>query len=137
MKNTTNKIQRNYMAAKALVKTLEAREKEIEQEYIKRNCITNPDGTTPECVYCIEDEETFDRANKETAKIVEDSGLWAEMLEARELEKQAGNELIKYGLSLAPAHIADTLNRAAKTNYTTRLKIIDLAMKLDVSTVMA
>lgn len=74
--STTNKAQRDYMTAKALLQTLEEREAEIEKAYIVANGIQNADGTIPERIYCIEDMETFDKANAETAAEVEGCGLW-------------------------------------------------------------
>ena len=64
MKRTTNKIQREYMAAKALVQTLEEQEKQMEQAYIAAHGIVNPDGTTPERIYCIMDEAVLTRPTR-------------------------------------------------------------------------
>ncbi len=135
MKRTTNKIQREYMAAKALVKTLEEREKEMEQAYIAAHGITNPDGTTPARIYCIMDEAVFDKANEESSAEIAACGLEAEYNAAEDALKAAEDRMIKYGLSLAPAGIRATLEKGAKSNYTVRQKLIDLVFRLDVSTV--
>lgn len=137
MKKTTNAIQEHYMIAKAHLETLEAQEKELDRKYIIDNGITNSDGSIPDCIYCIEDEATFEKANVEQAAIVEKSGLWGQILAAREILKIAEAKLVKYGLSLAPAREREILTKACKTNYTIKLKVIDLALKLDVSTVLA
>ena len=78
MKRTTNKVQRDYMAAKALVETLEEREKQMEQAYIAAHGIINPDGTTPERICCIMDEAVFDKANEESAAEIAACGLKSE-----------------------------------------------------------
>lgn len=135
MKLTTNKIQREYMAAKALVETLEDREKEIEQAYISAHSITNPDGSTPERIYCILDESVFDKATEETAAEIAACGLEVEHNAARAALKAAEDRMIEYGLSIAPAGIRSILAKGAKSNYTTRQKLIDLVFRLDVSTV--
>jgi len=135
MKRTTNKVQREYMAAKARVKALEEREKEVEQAYIAAHGITNPDGTTPERIFCILDETIFDRANEESAAEIAACGLEAEYNAAQDALKAAEDRMIEYGLSLAPAGIRATLEKGAKDNYTTRQKLIDLVFRLDVSTV--
>lgn len=135
MTKTTNKIQAHYMIAKAHLETLEAHEKELEHQYIIDNGITNADGSIPKFIYCIENETTFDKANEEQAKIIEDSGLWNKILIARKTLKIAEAKLIEYGLSIVPALEREILAKACQTNFTTRMKVIDLVLKLDVSTV--
>ena len=137
MKRTTNAIQRQYMTAKAQLETLESIAQDLERDYIRVHHIVNADGTIPTAIYCIDDEATFDRANAETDAMPEHQANWTEQLKAREALKAAEDALIAYGLSIAPAKVRETLRRAAATDYTTRCKIIDLAFRLDVSTVRA
>ena len=132
---TTNSAQRAYMLAKAHLQALRNQEAEIERAYIVAQGIHNGDGTIPDRVYCIDDMETFDRANEETAAEIESSGLWADILAAEEALKAAEDVMIAYGLSIAPADIRATLERGVKENYTIRLKVIDAVFHLDVSTV--
>ena len=134
---TTNRIQESYMLAKANLEALEESKLELEQKYIADHGIKNADGSTPECLWRIEDDETFKTANAVVGKMLEDNGLWAEILEATDLLKAAEDRLIRYGLSLAPVREREILTNAVKTNYTTRLKVLDLALRLDVSTVLA
>lgn len=133
--STTNSAQRAYMIAKAHLQALKEQEAEIERAYIAAQGIHNGDGTIPERVYCIDDAETFDRANEETAAEIEGSGLWADILAAEEALKAAEDVMIAYGLSIVPAGIRATLERGIKENYTIRLKVIDAVFRLDVSTV--
>lgn len=133
--STTNSAQRAYMLAKAHLQALKDREAEIERAYIIAHSIRNADDTIPERVYCIDDMETFDRANEETSAEIEGSGLWADILAAEEALKAAEDVMIAYGLSIAPAGIRATLERGIKENYTIRLKVIDAVFHLDVSTV--
>jgi len=135
MKQTTNKDQREYMVAKAHVKALGEREKELEQAYISAHGIVNPDGSTPDRVYCIEDEASFDKANEEFSSEMTACGFDVEYEAARNALKTAEDNLIKYGLSIVPAGIRDTLAEGAKSNCTARQKLIDLVLRLDVSTV--
>jgi hypothetical protein len=130
-----NAEQRVYMLAKAHLDALMDEQAEMERNYIKAQNIINDDGTAPEMIYCIDDEETFERINQEFSALPEAKALWEEILEARELLKQAENQLIAYGLSLVPAREREILAQSAATNYTTRKKIIDLVMRLDVATV--
>lgn len=135
MKRTANSVQRAYMLAKAHLQALEEREAELEKAYIAANEIRNADGSTPERIYCIDDEAVFDKANAETAAEAERSGLWADILDAKRLLVEAEDNMISYGISIAPAGIRATLSKGAKENCATRQKLIDLVFRLDVSTV--
>ena len=135
MKRKYNKFQEVYMMAKANLELLEEREGRIEVRYIADNGIVNQDGSTPERIYCIDDEVIFEKANAECSEIIEKSGLWGEILNAREILKEAEQELIKYGLSIAPKKERDILTKAAKSDYVTKMKIVELVMRLDASTV--
>ena len=135
MKRTSNKVQREYMAAKALVKTLEDQQEQMERAYITAHGITNPDGSTPERIFCIEDEAAFDKANEEQAAEMAACGLEAKYNAAMAALKTAEDRMIEYGLSLAPAGIRSTLEKGAKNSPATRQKLIDLVFRLDVSTV--
>lgn len=130
-----SKAQEAYMLAKAHLETLENQEKELERQYIVKNGIKNPDGSIPERIYCIEGEDIFNKANEETAKIAEEIGLWAEILEAREMLKQAEQNLIDWGMSRVkkdlPKGTFETLQRGIK-QYGIRQKLIDLTLKLAV-----
>ena len=136
MKRKYNTEQRTYMLAKAHLKTLEDTQSDMEREYIAAQGIMSEDGKTPSAICCIDDNDTFDRINLEFSELPEAQAIWLEILEARELLKQAEEQLITYGLSIAPAKQREILARAAETNYTTRIKIIDLVMRLDVATVI-
>lgn len=135
MKRTTNDIQRRYMAAKALVDALDEQRISMEQDYIAAHGIINPDGTIPERIYCIDDESVFDAANEGCSEQIQACGLEKQYNDARDLLVSAENEMIAYGLSLAPSSVRATLEKGARNNYATRQKIIDLVLRLDTATV--
>ena len=137
MKRTTNKVQREYMAAKARVQEVESQQEAIEKKYIADNGIINPDGSVPEFLYCMDDDAAFEKANDECAALIAAAGLEADLLSARSVLKAAEDRLIAYGLSLAPAGVRATLEKAVRNNAATRAKVLDLAFRLDVSTVRA
>jgi hypothetical protein len=133
-----NKQQVEYLAAKAMVTTLDVEYKQVDIDYIKANNIVNADGEVPRAVYAIDDQEVFDKANAETSLITNKSGLWASILEARKSLTASEENLLAFGLALLPSFNAEekaTLEKAAATDYTMRLKIIDLIMKLNTKTV--
>ena len=123
------------MLAKANLDALEEVEADIERKYIAEHNIVNADGTTPTRIFCIDDDATFEKANAESAELPEMKANFKDVLEARDLLEEAENELIAYGLSIAPEAERSVLERAASANYTTRCKLIDMTLKLDVSTV--
>lgn len=127
--------QTQYTVAKALLETLTAEEARITLEYITEHNIVNGDGSVPNSIYDIDDEDVFEKANYASAAIIEASGLWDEIMIAREQLKKAETDLIAYGLSLIPDKERAVLSKACKTNSTTRQKVLDLAYHLDVSTV--
>lgn len=135
MKRKCNTEQRTYMLAKAHLEILEGTQSDMEREYIAAQGITNEDGKTPDAIYCIDDHDTFDRINLEFSELPEAEVLWQNILEAREMLKQAEKQLIVYGLNIVPVRERETLAKAAETNYTARLKIIDLVMRLEAATV--
>lgn len=137
MKRTTNKFQRAYMVAKARVDSVESRQAEIEKKYIADSGIVNPDGSIPEFLYCMDDDVAFEKANEECSALIVAAGLEAELNAANNALKTAEDRLIAYGLSLAPSGVRATLEKGVKENYTTRQKVLELAFRLDVSTVPA
>ena len=137
MKKTMNKIQNSYMVAKAHVRQIESQQEEIEKKYIADNGIVNPDGSTPEFLWCMDDDAAFDKANEEVSALISAAGLETALNAAKAHLKTAEDRLIAYGLSLAPAGVRATLERGVKQNATTRQKLIDLTFRLDASTVSA
>ena len=137
MKKTMNKFQRAYMIAKARVQEIESQQEEIEKNYIADNGIVNPDGSTPEFLWCMDDDAAFDKANEAVAALISAAGLESGLNAARDALKAAEDRLIAYGLSLAPASVRATLERGVKQNATIRQKVIDATYRLDVSTVSA
>ncbi|WP_163860379.1 hypothetical protein [Paenibacillus elgii] len=130
-----NKQQETYMLAKAHLESLEQLERELEEKYIAEHNIVNPDGSIPRASWAIDDDEICDKAMTECSKIVEESGLWAEILDARKQLSAAEDLLLEYGLSMVPKKEKEVLEKAVKEDYTVRKKVINLVLKLDVRTV--
>ena len=116
---------------------VESRQEAIEKKFIADNGIVNPDGSVPEFLYCMEDDAAFEKANAECAALIASAGLEEELNAARAALKAAEDRLIAYGLSLAPAGVRATLEKAVRNNAATRAKVLDLTFRLDVSTVSA
>jgi oligoribonuclease (3'-5' exoribonuclease) len=136
-KRSYNKVQETYMLAKAHLEVLQQQEREIEQKYIADHDIVNPDGSIPRASWAIDDDATCETAMAECSKIVQESGLWAEIVEARKLLNAAEKDLLAYGLSIVPKREKQVLEKAVEEDYTVRKKVIDLVLKLDARTVRA
>lgn len=126
-----NEKQIAYAVARAQLEALEEAANERETAYIVENTIKNPDGSIPKHLWCMEDEDAFNFANTELSRIMTESGLEAELNAARRLLHKAEDELIAYGLSLAPERVRKTLEKSARTDWKTREKILELTFRLD------
>lgn len=137
MKQTMNKAQRDYLTAKARLDALEAEQEQMERDYIAAHGIVNPGGKVPERIYCIDDETVFEKANTEFAAQVAVCDLEAEYNAARAALKEAEDQLIEYGFSMVPVGIRGTLEQGVRARHAIRQQLIDLALRLDVSSVPA
>ena len=134
--NTINKEQYNYILAKKELETINNKIALLEMNFIKNENIKNENGKTPTKIYEIESETDFDKANIKFEKIVEASGLWAKCLQAENTLKEAENKLIEYALSITPRNERRILQKSVDSgNYTIRKKLIELVIRLDISTV--
>lgn len=130
-----NKEQIAYAVAKAKLEALEEAVNEQEMAFILENAIENPDGSIPKHLWCMEDEDAFNVANTEFGRIMTESGLEADLNAARRLLHKAEDDLIAYGLSLAPERVRKTLEKSARTDWKTRENILELTFRLDPVTV--
>ena len=105
--------------------------------YMEHITVFFDDRKAQTILYCMEDDAAFEKANDECATLISAAGLEDELLSARSVLKAAEDRLIAYGLSLAPAGVRATLEKAVQHNAATRAKVLDLAFRLDVSTVRA
>ena len=136
MRRTYNKEQKAYIEAKKALDILESQEAKMEAEFVASLGITNDDGTTPAKTWMIDNDEMAEKAIDDFGKIEEESGLWAEILKARENFKAAEEALVQYALSIIPFRKErEILTRAAKNSIKHREEIIANVLRLDVSTV--
>ena len=136
MKRTTNKQQKAYMKAKAALETLETMEHEMEEDFVKSLGVTNEDGSIPSRTWMIDNDEIAEKAIEDFGKIVEDSGLWEKLIKAKEDFRIAEEALVQYALSIIPFQKErKTLTKAVKTGIKYREQVVEMVLKLDVSTV--
>lgn len=130
-----NQYQEQYAAARASVQAVEEMIKDVEQDYIKIQGIVNPDNTVPKYIYCIEDEEMFEKANIEFSALLSAKGLEDALNKAKAELQKAEDALIAYGISIAPAGLKEALSRGIKANSNIRSKMLDIVFRLDTATV--
>lgn len=127
-----NKQQKQYAVARARAEALVEMMNENEAQFIREHGITNPDGSTPERLCMIDDDDTFDRACElfqESPLCLHDEANAA----AKELTR-AEDALIDYALSITPPGIRETLQKG-RERYDIRQQLIDAAFRLDTRTV--
>lgn len=126
-------VQKNYLVARAALKALDELETELEREYMLKHSIVNEDGSVPIASWAIDDDAIADKAIEECSQLLEDSGLYKQILDARKTLKEAENALLDYGLSVLPDDERKVLQEAVTRNTTVRQKVLDLACRVDVT----
>lgn len=107
----------------------------VEKVYLADKGIVNADGFVPEALWQIDDENIFEKANADVSKLIEESGLEKKYLNAQKNLTAAENRLIVFGLMVMPDKIRPLLWENAKANDAARKKVLELASKLDATTV--
>lgn len=119
--------QINYMAAKALAETADQAVNEYETEFLKKH------GLSETFCYEIEDDETYAKMLSALDEDAEYTRLFQEFRAAEDALYTAEDELIKWSFKSVPKSIAETLLPHIH-EFKTRAKLIDLAFKLDATT---
>lgn len=127
-----NAVQKKYAEAKALKEAIQKTIDETEEALIKELGIVNGDGSVPARIFMIDDEKDFDKVCEEFER--QHSDLNDELNAANDALRAAEDALIKWGLSVGPSEVRRVLMRH-KDEYRFRVKLIDLAFRLDSRTI--
>lgn len=119
--------QINYMLAKALAKAADQAVNEYETKFLKKH------GLAEAFCYEIEDDEIYVKMMTALDEDAEYSRLFKEFRAAEDALYTAEDELIKWSFKSVPKSIAETLLPHIH-EFKTRAKLIDLAFKLDATT---
>ncbi|EOS46661.1 hypothetical protein [Sporofaciens sp. JLR.KK001] len=130
-----SKEQKAYIEAKKALDILESQEKKMEADFVKSLGIVNEDGSVPVATWAIDDDEAADKAIEDFGKLVEESGLWAKLVEAKETFRQAEENLVQYALSLIPFKKEREALARVSNVLKYRQTILDTVLRLDASTV--
>lgn len=92
--------KRDYLKVKAIVTELNAEIENITIRYIKEHNITNSNGKIPKYIWCIEDEDLFEKSSTEVDKIITSSGLGSLLLYYETILSAIEEQMIDEGLSI-------------------------------------
>ena len=124
-----NTQQRAYSQALRSSEMAEARAAAHERAFLEARGATDRRGLPARRLWQVDALEAEYQADPVSAE------LQSTEMAARAALIKAEKALVAWALSIVPAGVRATLAPAAETNRATRKKIIDLAMRLDASTV--
>ena len=130
-----NAQQRAYSQALRSSKMAEAKSAAHERAFLVARGAIDRRGFPALRLWQVEDDAAFDALEGEYQTDPEAVELQSTEMAARVALVKAEKALVAWALSIVPAGVRATLAPAAETDHATRKKIIDLAMRLDASTV--
>ena len=130
-----NAQQWAYNQARQASEMAEAKAAAHERAFLAARGATDRRGFPARRLWQVEDAAAFDALEVEYQADPEAAKLQNAEMAARAALIKAEKALVAWALSIVPAGVQATLAPAAETDRTTRKKIIDLAMRLDASTV--
>lgn len=127
--------QRTYNQARRASELAGARASAHERAFLAARGATDRHGQPARCLWQIENDAVFDALEAEYQADPEAVKLQKDDMAARAALIKAEKALVAWALSIVPAGTRATLAPAAEMDHATRKKIIDLAMRLDASTI--
>jgi len=125
MKKRMNKVQGDYILARAMWEAVNQVQKQKFYEFLSTKGLTENDV----------DDDNFETLNAEydvfaKAEIEDSAAAWENL-------KAAETALLEFGISIAPVKIRETLRKGLKMNTMKKLEILEMLMKLDITTIPA
>jgi len=127
--------QRAYNQARLASELARAMAAAHERAFLAARGATDRRGRPARFLWQIKNDAVFDALEAEYQADPEAVKLQKADMAARSALIKAERDLVSWALSIVPPGIRATLAPAAETDRATRKKIIDLAMRLDASTV--
>lgn len=127
--------QRTYNQARRASELAGARASAHERAFLAARGATDRHSQPARCLWQIENDAVFDALEAEYQADPEAVKLQKADMVARAALIKAERDLVAWALSIVPAGVRSTLAPVAETDHATRKKIIDLAMRLDASTI--
>lgn len=137
--NRLHPTQEAYGIAAALYDLCVEERNKAELNYLLRIGYRKPDGTEPKSPYDMGDisDEQFEAISTAMIEDPEVSKANDNYYRAADNRIQKENALIDWSLSLLPFPKEREILNAHRNDYATRKKLIDLALRLDASTIPA
>lgn len=133
-KNTMNTEQKAYAIALAEFEVIKEMRYQVEKDYIKTFNLTDENGEPLKSLLDIEDEDLWEKHDATFESMLNEISWKEKWIAADKKKTAAENKLIEYGLSIVPAGVRETLKRNVHI-FKIRKKLLDLAFRLDTSTV--
>lgn len=130
-----NEQQRGYKQAQRASELAKASSAAHEAAFLAAKGATDRRGRPARQLWQVENDAVFDALEVEYQADPEAVKLQKADMAARAAFIKAEKDLVAWALSIVPAGVRDTLAPAAETDHATRKKIIDLALRLDASTI--
>lgn len=127
--------QSTYNQARRASELAGARAAAHERAFLAARGAVDRRGRPARCLWQIENDSVFDALEAEYQTDPEAVKLQKADMAARAALIKAERDLVSWVLSIVPAGVRSTLAPAAEKDHATRKKIIDLAMRLDASTI--
>lgn len=129
------KLQKAYALSLKKVTNLEGQAVIQEKAYIQEQGIKNSDGSIPEHIWML-DKELFNLHNEAFCSISEVQDSYKQLEIARKALHSAENDLLEAAICVIPnSETRISLNNGIHTFVNVRKEMLDLAMRLDFSTV--
>ena len=120
-----------YLQAKSTLAKLENLRDEKEKEYIMENGIANMDGSIPDHIWQIDDEDSFNHHYTTFGKRFQQSDLYQMTMAARVMLREAEFALIALKISVAPDEIQELLVMSCMCNPVSREQMIEYALDVE------
>lgn len=117
-----NKYQREYMTAKKELADAEEQTNKLETNFLRKK------GFNVAHIYCISDEQEFNKLNEEFAADPKVQKIWSYLCHAKDIEENAEESLIQYVLSIIPKKEREIL-RAKKNDWNIRQQVLKIFIK--------
>lgn len=122
-----NKIQRNYMASKAIYMEEKEACEEAEKKFLQDEGITSPDGKPISHVYQINwDDDLFLKICNKFGMMQKETVL--KYNNSERIYHEAEKQLLDYAISKMPEYIQEKVKNLVGTNLSIRKKLINLVM---------
>ena len=126
--------QKTYMLAKALQEVSDEAVSEYEARWLKGNGFLDKSGKPYKHIWCIREDDLFEKACDGIEKDRSYKDLRSEFMESQARLNRAEEQLIEWALKFIPRDMAEALSVWRK-DVSIRKRLVDIAFRLEALTV--